>query len=253
MSKKEEVYLLIAGAWHNGWYWQNVQTELEANGHKVMAVDLPGHGQNNMPLAEQNLESYAQYVLGIIAKQTKPVILVGHSMAGAVACQAAEYIPEKVSKLVVLCGFLLQDGESVNGLNNGIRPADWRKIGEIGLGNLSPDQKVTYINEAAARKNFYGDLPEGEAILAAAHLNGEAIAAQWQAVRLGNNFASIDKIYIKTLNDAMLSLELQDKMSQRNVQRVYSINSGHSPFLTAPQKLAEILLDIPNCKRQKMN
>lgn len=217
---------------------------MELEGHKVIAVDLPGHGNNKMPLNQQNLESYARFVADIIEGQPKPVILVGHSMAGAVACQVAEYKPEKIKNLVVLCGFLLNDGESINGLKDGIKPTDWTKIAEMGLGKLSPDKKISYINPEMARKNCYGDMSAEQASLAVAHLNGEAIAAQWQAVNLGRNFASVSKVYIKTLQDQMLPLELQNKMLQRGVESVYEINSGHSPFLTATSELTNVLLNI---------
>ena len=41
------------------------------------------------------------------------MILVGHSMAGAVISQAAENRPAKVRVLVYVCAYLLRDGESL--------------------------------------------------------------------------------------------------------------------------------------------
>lgn len=93
-----QTYILIAGAWHNGWFWTGVKEILESEGHKVMAVDLPGHGNDTACLDDQNLESYSRSIANIMEQQLGQVILVGHSMAGAVVCQASEYKPEKVKK-----------------------------------------------------------------------------------------------------------------------------------------------------------
>lgn len=244
MKGESSIYLLIAGAWSCGWFWNSVKEKLELAGHRVLAIDLPGHGDNQLPLEKQDLSTYACYVAGIVAQQSKPVILVGHSMAGGVVCQVAEYQPNKIERLVILCGFLLNDGESINGLHDGIKPTDWTEINHIGLGTLSADQKITYIHPEVARRKFFGTMSDDESELAIEHLSGEAIAAQWQAAKLGENFKKVTKIYIKTLQDQMLPLGLQEEMSERQVETVYTLNSDHFPFLTASTELTEVLLQI---------
>jgi pimeloyl-ACP methyl ester carboxylesterase len=240
-----KTYILLAGAWHCAWYWHTVKMGLEKKGYRVIAVDLPGHGVNKMSLSKQNLESYARYVSGILIQEEKPVILVGHSMSGGVACQVAEYCPQNIEKLVILSGFLLKDGESINGLQNGIKPTNWQNINEMGIGKLSADRKVTYLDPEFVWKKCYSDLKDSkikEEVLG--HLGGEAIAAQWQVAKLGKNLARVHKAYIKSLQDEMLSLALQEKMIQRGVDQVYTINAGHNSFLTAPMQLMDIFLNI---------
>src|SRR5581483_9191509 len=34
-------FSLVHGAWHGGWAWDRVRSELEARGHRVAAPDLP--------------------------------------------------------------------------------------------------------------------------------------------------------------------------------------------------------------------
>lgn len=240
-----KTYILLAGAWHCAWYWHTVKTALEKKGHRAIAVDLPGHGANKMSLSEQNLESYARYVSGVLIQEERPVILVGHSMSGGVVCQVAEYCPQNIEKLVILSGFLLKDGESINGLQHGIKPTNWQNINEIGIGRLSADRKVTYLDPAFVWEKCYSDLKDStikEEVLG--HLGGEAIAAQWQAAKLGKNFDCVYKVYIKSLQDTILPLALQEKMIQRGVDQVYTINAGHTSFLTAPMQLIDILLDL---------
>ena len=38
-------FVLIHGAWHGGWCWEKVKPLLTAQGHQVVAPDLPGHGE----------------------------------------------------------------------------------------------------------------------------------------------------------------------------------------------------------------
>jgi pimeloyl-ACP methyl ester carboxylesterase len=39
--RRVTTFALVHGAWHGPWCWEHVQPELEARGHRVVAVDLP--------------------------------------------------------------------------------------------------------------------------------------------------------------------------------------------------------------------
>ena len=76
------IFLLIHGAWHGGWCWRKVVPLLEADGHRALAPDLPGHGKDETPLTEVTLASYSDRICEIAGAQPGPIILVGHSMGG---------------------------------------------------------------------------------------------------------------------------------------------------------------------------
>ena len=42
-------FVLIHGAWQGAWAWQRVVPLLEAEGHRAVAVDLPGNGADDTP------------------------------------------------------------------------------------------------------------------------------------------------------------------------------------------------------------
>jgi pimeloyl-ACP methyl ester carboxylesterase len=84
---------------------------MEKKGQKIVAPDLPGHGQDKKPIPEITLKAYTDRVCQVLDELSDPVILVGHSMGGVVITQAAEYRPGKIKKLVYVSGFLLQNGE----------------------------------------------------------------------------------------------------------------------------------------------
>jgi pimeloyl-ACP methyl ester carboxylesterase len=99
-------YLLIHGAWHGGWCWRKVLPLLEAKKHKVLAPDLPGHGDDKTATASVTLKSYVDRICEIASAQTEPVILAGHSMGGVAITQAGENCPKQIRALVYVCAFL---------------------------------------------------------------------------------------------------------------------------------------------------
>ncbi|WP_240966624.1 alpha/beta fold hydrolase [Nodosilinea sp. P-1105] len=105
-------FVLVHGAGSGAWVWHKVAPQLEAQGHSVITPDLPGHGLNPLPMAEVSLERYVDCVCDILKGQAEPVVLVGHSLGGAVITQAAEYCPDRIHTLVYLSGYLLAHGES---------------------------------------------------------------------------------------------------------------------------------------------
>ncbi len=59
------------------------------------------------------------------------------------------------------------------------------------------------------------------------------------------NFGSVEKVYIKTLQDRVVSPGLQDRMiAAGNVKTVYQLNTSHSSFLAKPDSVAILLTKI---------
>ena len=101
-------FVLIHGAWHGGWAWNNVAALLRTEGHTGHTPDLPGHGSDQTAVGEVTLQAYVDRVTAVIDSCPEPVVLAGHSMGGVVISQTAEQRPQRICALVYVCAFLLR-------------------------------------------------------------------------------------------------------------------------------------------------
>jgi pimeloyl-ACP methyl ester carboxylesterase len=241
------VFILVHGAWHGGWCWRKLVPLLERAGHVVFAPDLPGHGDDRTPPSGVSFASYTERVCEVIDRASEPVILVGHSMAGAVISQAAENRPAKVRVLIYVCAYLLRDGES---LRDAARPDQVNKV----TPNLvfSPDRSVMTVRENAVAEAFYGDCPVEDIAWAKPRLVPEATNVWRTPVRLTEGrFGRIPRVYIECLRDQAIPLALQRQMCAEATRiDVLSIDTDHSPFFSAPARLATLLLNPDEAVRK---
>jgi len=235
-------FVLVHGSWHGGWCWGKLAPLLEAEGHDVVCPDLLGHGKDRArPVARFGLKDYAQQIAKLIERQDSKVILVGHSMGGTVVSQAAEYVPEKIRSIVYLCAYLLRNGESL--LPIALTDAE-SLIGK----NLIVDEiaGTHRVREKALRAALYQDCSEQDAKWASSLLVPESNAVVTSPFSLsGKRYGSVDRVYIETLQDKGVTISLQRKMcSASPCRKVFSLDSGHSPFLSMPDALAKVLLKL---------
>ncbi len=234
-------FVLAHGAWHGAWCWDKLVPILRAGGAKVVTVDYPGHGEDHSTLAYQNTATYVAKVIEAIDREPGKVILVGHSMGGSIISNVAENRPQKVQSLVYLAAALLKDGQNFNDVN--AAPVDL--YSNEGFTILAEDRQSVTVKPSAVPM-FYNGCSAEDIEFARAHLGGEAIAALAGRVHITDqNYGTVPRFYIKTLQDLAIAPALQDKMlAAMPVRKVYSLHTGHSPFLSEPEELASILFAI---------
>jgi pimeloyl-ACP methyl ester carboxylesterase len=233
-------FVLVHGAWHGGWCWHKVKSLLEKQGHNVITPDLPGHGKDQTRLAEVTLQSFVERVIEIIDAQPEPVILVGHSMGGMVITQAAEVRPDRIQRLVYLTAYLPRNGESLIQLAQ-------RDTEAIILPNLIVNEQEGWVapKEGAIRALFYHDCSDEDFANAQARMNPkETLAASRTPVQISDEkFGRVPRSYIRCLNDRAIGPLLQKQMAiAAPCQLVLLLNTSHSPFFAAPEKLVNHLL-----------
>jgi len=241
-------YVLIHGSWHGGWCWDKVKLLLEQDGHQVIAPDLPGHGQDKTPISEITLQRFVDRVCQVLDTQTEPVILVGHSMGGIVVTQTAEYRPDKINMLVYLCAFLPRSRESLLQLAQ-------QDNETLILPNLIINEEQGYhsVKEEAIQDVFYQDCSNEDVARAKLRLAPkEALAPVATPVQTSDDiYGSIPRIYIECLRDQTIGRSLQKQMyTATPCQQILSLNTGHSPFFSAPEALADHLVTAAAKQRQ---
>lgn len=89
----------------HGWccdrsYWES-QLSHFADKHKVVAIDLAGHGESGLDRREWTIGAFGKDVAAVALRlELEKAILVGHSMGGYVILEASRLIPDRVIGLV---------------------------------------------------------------------------------------------------------------------------------------------------------
>ena len=234
-------FILIHGAWHGAWCWNKVIPLIRAKGHDVEAIDLPGSGMDKTPIPQITLEAYTQKVCNVLDNESKPVVLVGHSLGGLAITQAAELRPDKIATLVYLTAFLLRDGQSRISVRNQ-DPESMATPNAI----YSEDKTYMTFRQEDIKEVFYADCMDQDIARAKALFCAQAVAPLTTPLQLTEeNFGRIPKIYIECLKDKAVSPSMQKKMyTATPCQKIISLNTSHSPFFSAPQELADQLVSI---------
>ncbi len=235
-------FILIHGAWHGGWCWEQVTPILEEQGHRVLAPDLPCMGKDNTPLEKITLDSWVQFVCDLARQQNEKVILVGHSRGGLIISQVAEYIPEHIQGLIYLTAFLIPNGATLlETLRQQPQPS--KQPPDI---VISDDKRTSTITTASVRNTFYNTSSEELIKRATSLLVPEPMVSFVTPLALTDEkFGQVPRAYIECLQDMAIPISLQRSMlSKLPCQQVQKLDTDHSPFYSAPAALAASLAEL---------
>ena len=236
-----KTFILIHGSWHSSWNWHKVIPILEKQGHKTIAIDLPGMGRDKTPINEVKMQSTVEKICKLIDSIEGKVILVGHSKNGIMISQAAEYRPDKIEKLVYLAAYLIPNGKTQREYSlqdtEGILKPFVTMYDELQAHTLQPE---------IYRDGLYNDCEENIVELAKLLLSHEPVESGITPLQLTEeNFGTIPRVYIECTEDKAVTPFIQRKMyTEMPCEKVYSMQTSHSPFFSKPQELSDILCEI---------
>ena len=189
MGEGEEIVVLIHGFGGDADRWLFTQQPLSAKA-TVYAFDLPGHGQSTKILTDASVPALAEVVIAFMdALEIGAARLIGHSLGGAIALQAAVAHPERVSGLNLIAPAGL--GAEINAdYINGFIAADSRKEMKSLLQQLVADPELvnrSLVNDMLQFKRIDG-VPEALGKIAAGFIAGAE-----QSVNLRNHLASLSQ------------------------------------------------------------
>ena len=235
----EETLIFIHGWSCDSRYWVN-QLQIFSKKYRVVTVDLAGHGNSSSNRYDYTINSFAKDIRAVVEKEKiNDVILIGHSMGGAIIASAAKLLPNKV---------------------NGIIGVDTLK--DISL-NISQE------NIEAALKPFKENFNKTMQSFVASLFSQKTDKnlKRW----IGNDMTSASKsVSINALRNFMVQFQTGDSASKfkninipviainstfkptnekgnekiiKNYQLVYIEDTGHFPMLEKPIKFNALLVD----------
>jgi pimeloyl-ACP methyl ester carboxylesterase len=231
-------YVLVHGAWMGAWAWTDVAAELRADGHDVTVVELPAHGVDTATFAEASFDGYVDRVLAAVDVAPRPVVLVGHSMGGAVITQAAERRPARIAQLVYVAGYLPANGESLFALamtdtTSHVGPA-LTDDGSDGTLDIRMDALVDI---------FCADCgADARARLLASYRAEPSLPLTQPVSTTASAFGSVPRAYVRTSRDNAVTPGMQQRMIDAAPgTEVIDLDSDHSPMLSHAAALTAIL------------
>ncbi len=220
-------FVLVHGGFGSPAELAPVIPELEALGHRAMAVDLPSTDPAAM------LEDYTRTVVEAMAGIEGPVVVVGHSAGGA----TISLVPEQthVDRLVYVTAFVPEPGRSIVDLagaealqtimavsrddGNGCRSFDLELLASI----VPPEERQAYLAFLEATQR-----PQGWA----------AMEQPWP----GRALPDVPRSYILCTEDTILPPANQREMAARLGVGPVELASDHAVFTLRPRELAPLLV-----------
>lgn len=204
---------------------------MTAAGHRLIVPTYTGLGEReHLASPEVGLDTHVQDLLGVIKyEDLSDIVLVAHSYGGMVATGLADRVPELVRQIIYVDAFVPRDGQALVD----IIPAETRErilaTGKDGGWQVAPQpipddtspEDVQWIEQLRIPQPLHCfDTP----------------------VRLANGDTKVPRAYIYALRhppaDTFGPFAARAKSEG---WQYHEIDASHSPHVTAPEKLAELL------------
>jgi pimeloyl-ACP methyl ester carboxylesterase len=195
---------------HGARCWERLTLELEAHGHRVVTMDLPCED------GSLSFDDYAETVCAAVEDvQGAELVLVGHSLAGLTIPLVASHRP--VHQLVYLCALLPIPGTSV--------AQQMSEDPEM----LDPDYpKGLSAKDSEGRRTWIDIRPQAT-----------------NPYRLPCSLAELPAVastYVVCTEDRIVNPEWSRRIAHERLGAdVIEMPGSHSPFLSRPKVLAELL------------
>ena len=215
--------VLVHGGFVDGSGWEGVYNILKKDGYSVGVVQNP----------TASLPDDVATTRRVIAEQSGPVILVGHSYGGAVITEAGN--DPKVVGLVYITAFAPDKGESVGSLIKD--PPPGAPVPPI----LPPKDGFLLLDKEKFPASFAGDVEKERAAFMAASqvpwgveaLSGAISEPAWR---------SKPSWYLLVTDDRMIPIAAQRLMAKRAGSTTAEVGGSHAIYVSQPKPVAEIIV-----------
>lgn len=237
-------FVLVHGGFHGAWCWERVIVELDRLGHHGVAVDLPGHGERRHETAPTTFAGRTEAIVSVVQPGD---VLVGHSGGGYDITHAADAALDQISHVCYLAAGLPLEGrtwpEAMATRVDGTM-GDFDAASLLGHLTFHEDGSMTVASVEAARDKFFHDCDDATVQWAfdrlCAERGGETSSTP---VSLPNFWAAdLPRSFIRCQQDRAQEQWHADATVARLGVEPLLIDASHSPFLSRPAELAELLV-----------
>jgi pimeloyl-ACP methyl ester carboxylesterase len=237
----------LAACWQS---WLEQIPRLAADGRRVIAVDLPGFGESEMPADDISIAGYGRAVESVCDQlDLGQVIVVGHSMGGFTAAEMAIQYPQRVERLVLEAAA----GISTNDVQREPMLAGARLVAGMGARFAAssralatrPRSRWIALNVAI---RYPGRIPADFAYELLSHAGSEGFLPGLRAMIDYDFRERLSQISCPTLvvwGDRDMLVPLRDADEYVRVipdsRKVVFEDTGHSPMMERPQTFNDVL------------
>ncbi|GIS10230.1 MAG: esterase [Alphaproteobacteria bacterium] len=240
MKNNKPHFLLIHGAWHGGWVWNEISEILNYQGYSVSTPTLTGLGEKKHLLSSKiTIDTFIEDVVNhIIFENLNNIILVGHSFAGSVISGVADKLKDRIQKLIYFDAVILKDGQ---------KPFD-----------IAPKELVKQRIELAKRfgngisipapsADAFGVFDVKKSLLLEEKLTPHPLSTYQSKLTIKNEIGNgIPLFYIFCNDPVYKSLESSRKVVRKLKWPIFELNAGHDAMLTHPKETLNLLMKICN-------
>ena len=222
-ARKEATIVVIHGAWADGSSWEPVIRRLAREGLGVIAAPIP----------LTSLGDDAAALRRALARTHGPVVVAGHAYAGAVVGTASD---ERVKALVYVAALAPDEGETV---------ADvfYREESHAKAPKLAPDSDgFIWMPDESFAEAFAQNATAEQIALCRAVQRPISVKCIQERVA-APAWKTKPAWYLVAEEDRMINPKTQRFMAERMNAKIHSHAVDHTPLLTAPDKVADIILE----------
>ncbi|MET9265358.1 alpha/beta hydrolase [Amycolatopsis sp. NPDC004079] len=231
-AEKSTTFVLVHGAWHGPWCWERVSEHLIARGHEVICPSLPCDN------AEAGQDEYLA-VLEAALRGRSDVVLVAHSMSGMVAPLATGN--PAVSSLILLAALVRKPGSALT--DDGAAPLAEPLQKAVARAVVDESGRVV-LDPADATDVLYHDCTPADAADAVRQLRPSANTVGAQTCPALPE-RRVPTTYVSCRADRAVNCDWNAARARELLAaEVREIDGGHSPFWSAPEEFAALLVEL---------
>ena len=240
MKNNKPHFLLIHGAWHGGWVWNEISEILRYQRYSVSTPTLTGLGEKKHLLSSKiTIETFIEDVVNhIIFENLNNIILVGHSFAGSVISGVADRLKDRIQKLIYFDAMILIDGQ---------KPFDITPKETVEQRIELAKKFGNNISIPAPSADAFGVFDIKKSLLLEEKLTPHPLSAFQSKLVLKNEVGNgIPLSYIFCTKPVYKSLESSREVVRKMKWPIFELNAGHDAMLTHPKETLNLLMKICN-------